>query len=398
MNAVRVAVVGLGGVAQSVHLPVLQRRRSEVDLVAVVEPSPSRLDDIAARYGVPPSGRFSTLSDLLEAVDDGLRVDAAILASPGDHAGDAGRLIVAGIRVLAEKPLSYSRAELNALEATLDECGRPAGDWLRIGYMKEHDRAVAELVTALSGRRVRALHIEVLHPADARQLAFARLLPPAEDVTVDLVPAIDRAARSVRSAIGEPEPHLRRLYEQVLLGSIVHDIALVRHLGLGLETVIDARRTGDGFPGSVTASGTTADGVPWTLSWHFIDTYPEYSEKVIVHHDEGTFELAFTTPYVLNYPTVLTVRAAGADLGSSRRDLSWPQEEAFDRELSVLLSLVTDTPLPGSSLDEARQDLTTAQRLWAACARSAGATPDPVSEAARASSRAARSSERTDDE
>ena len=64
----RVALIGLGGIAQSVHLPVIQRNRAEVDLAAVVELSPSRLTTFGERYGVPQEGRFTSLDALLGAI------------------------------------------------------------------------------------------------------------------------------------------------------------------------------------------------------------------------------------------------------------------------------------------------------------------------------------------
>ncbi|HMS37791.1 MAG TPA: Gfo/Idh/MocA family oxidoreductase, partial [Arachnia sp.] len=68
MTRPRIAVVGLGGIAQAVHLPVIQRRRRDVDLVALAELSPSRLATIAERYGVPEAGRFAGVAELVDAV------------------------------------------------------------------------------------------------------------------------------------------------------------------------------------------------------------------------------------------------------------------------------------------------------------------------------------------
>ena len=151
-----------------------------------------------------------------------------------------------------------------------------------------------------------------------------------------------------------------------------------------------AARTGGALPGGVVAQGTTrargADGgeaIPWHLGWHFIAHYPEYRERVVVHHDEGSIELEFATPYLLNAPTVLRVRSAGPDLGSAVARTTWPQEEAFERELYELVALARGRDAAGPGPAAARADLVTAQRLWRACAAGAGMAPDPDSEAGR---------------
>lgn len=377
----RLAIVGLGGIAQSVHLPVIQRCRADIDLVAAVELSPSRLATLADRHAIPTEGRFTSLEALLTAIDEGrLVVDAAIVATGGGHTDEALSLVRAGVRVLVEKPLGWNPADLDALESGLAELGLDAVDWLRIGYMKEHDPAVAAARTLLGDVTPREVHIEVLHPADQAQLHFARLEATAGDVDPFVLATLDeRAQRSIDDALGTDDPTLRKLWTNVILGSVIHDIALTRHLGLGLDRVLHARRVGDEFPGSVLAAGLTVDEVPWNLGWHFIADYPEYRERITVHHERGTVQLEFATPYILNAPTVLRTHEGGPEHRSQVTEQTWPQEEAFERQLRALLAMTRGDSVGGSSLPAARRDLTSAQALWRACAVSAGINTDPGS-------------------
>ena len=392
---VRVALAGLGVISQAVHLPLLRRNHRLVRLEALVELSPARLARHAELGGVPAHRRFTSVGALAEAIERGrIRVDCAILATSGSHVDDALALVRAGVRVLVEKPLALSHGELDRLQAGLERLGAEPDEWIRVGYMKEHDPAVARARALLDGLRPRHLGVEVLHPADAAQLRFARLDPPEGDADPasrdGLAARTDRAARQALGALADHDA-MRRLYTDVILGSIIHDIALTRALGLPLEDVTAAARTGGALPGSVVAQGTTrarrdgADGeaIPWHLGWHFIAHYPEYRERVVVHHDEGSIELEFATPYLLNTPTVLRVRSAGPDLGSVVARTAWPQEEAFERELYELVALARGRRAAGSGPVAARADLVTAQRLWRACAAGAGMAPDPDSEAGR---------------
>lgn len=370
MSRPRIALIGLGGISQSVHLPILQRRRADLELAALVELSPSRLADFGDRYGVAPEARFTSLDSLLAAVSAGTtHVDAAIVATGGGHTDEALALIEAGIHVLAEKPLGWSGNDLDALDAGLRAAGRDPQQWLRIGYMKEHDPAVAAARALLADVKVREVRVEVLHPADGAQLQFARLQPPAADVDPAALSALtERGQRSITEATDTGDDTLRKLWSNVVLGSVIHDIALTRHLGLGLAEVFHARRDGAQFPGSLIAAGRTTDGAAWNLGWHFIADYPQYRETVTIHHERGTVELEFATPYILNAPTICRVRATEPNLGSRVSEQTWPQEEAFERELEALLALASGQPAEGSSLREARLDLASAQLLWRACA------------------------------
>lgn len=374
MTAPRVALIGLGGIAQSVHLPLLQRNRADLELVALVELSASRLSAFGERYGVPTSGRFAGVEDLVQAISTGsIGVDAAILATGGGHTDEARALVGAGVRVLVEKPLGWSAEDLDALEADLIALDRAPHEWLRVGYMKEYDPAVEAAQQLLREVTPREVRVEVLHPADHVQLQFARLSPAPGDIEEsDAARLLERGQRSITEATQSEDATLRKLWSNVLLGSVIHDLALTRHLGLGLDKVIHAERIGSEFPGSVVAAGRTATAVPWNLSWHFIADYPEYRETITVHHERGSIQLDFATPYILNAPTVLRTWSGATLLGSQVCEQAWPQEEAFERELHALLAMTAGKPLEGSTLSHARCDLTAARALWSACAASAG--------------------------
>ena len=377
MTPVRVAVVGAGGIAQAVHLPLLQRNRDRAEIAALVDLSAHRRDVLGERYGIPEGSRFARVADLADAVRSGsLPLDAAILATSGLHCADAALLLGCGLAVLSEKPLAYSARELDELERAAARLGIDLAQRLRVGYMKEYDPAVAAAREHLVGSRVRAVTIEVLHPADGRQLDFARLLAPETDIAVDELRRLTRLFDAeTRATAGDVPDDLRRIFSSVLLGSVVHDIALLRHLGLPLETVTHASWSGGGFPGSVTASGTTAGGmVPWQLGWHFIAEYPEYRETITVHHETGTTTLVFPTPYLLNAPTRLVTDSVAHPLGHVVTETTWPQAEAFERELYALLAMSAGVPTSGSSVAEARADLRVAEEFLHVLSASTGST------------------------
>ena len=103
----RVAVVGVGGVAHWQHLPCLHALADEAQLVAIVDVDEEHLDKTAALYNVPH--RFKSVGELLHA---GLDLQAALVLTPPEHhAVPVIELLQAGLPVFCEKPLAYDLGE-----------------------------------------------------------------------------------------------------------------------------------------------------------------------------------------------------------------------------------------------------------------------------------------------
>lgn len=387
MSITHVAVIGLGAISQSVHLPLLRRNAESFVIAGLVDLSAARVADMADRYGVAAEFRFTSVDALIAAKQNGdVEVDAAILATTGSHAGDTLRLVRAGIRVLAEKPLAYSVAELDDLAAHAADAGIDLRDWVRVGYMKEYDEASRVAKALLAEVTLRAVSVQVMHPFDGAQLAYARLAAPAGDVSADSIRELTAAtAQIVDSAVGAELPgDLRTLYTNVVLGSIVHDIGLLRMLVGGLGQVSSAEHWGPKMPGSVHARGTLArDETPWTVDWHYIDAYPDYQETVTFHHETGSIELIFGVPYVTNLPTILRVTERHPELGIRVSESRWMQQEAFENELFALAALVRGERPDGAGVEESVADVQVGQRIIRALAFSKGIALDPSVEAAQ---------------
>ncbi|HSJ25878.1 MAG TPA: Gfo/Idh/MocA family oxidoreductase [Longimicrobiales bacterium] len=101
-DKLRVGLMGVGAIAQVVHLPVLARLEN-VDLVAVCDVDQPRAQAIAARFGIP---RVYTDDDDVFAADD---IDAIIICSPSHlHESQAIAGLQGGKHVLVEKPLALT--------------------------------------------------------------------------------------------------------------------------------------------------------------------------------------------------------------------------------------------------------------------------------------------------
>jgi predicted dehydrogenase len=372
---VRLGVIGLGTVAQAVHLPLLGRHRDRFQVTAVCDLSAELSAAVSERFGLGAAARCRSAAELL----DGGLVDAVLILTSGSHGAVAAAALERGLAVLCEKPLAYTLAEADELAAV---AGR-TGARLQLGYMKLYDpavrRAAAEL--ASSGHRLRAVEVTVLHPSGASQLEHAGLAAPPGDVPAAATAALlEQTGRLRDQALGPAAGDLGRLYTEVLLGSVVHDLAVVRLLAGGVERVEHADAWPDGAAESVAVDAVCPGGVRLGLRWHYLDRYPAYREEVRVHHEQGSIELVFPSPYLLHAPSVLTVTERDGDAAQERSSRS--TVEAFERELLAFHGLVTEGRPPAAGIAEGRADILTCQRIVRRLA--AGQDVGLAGEAARA--------------
>jgi len=361
--------VGLGAVAQAVHLPLLDRLGDRFEIAAIADLSASLVETIGERYRVPAANRFTTLDALL-AVE---AVDALLILTSGSH----GEAILAGldrgVAVFAEKPLAWTLAEADAIAARLAADPRCK---LQVGYMKLYDPAVVEgLVVAGDTERIgaiRSIEVCVLHPTGERQLAHTRLLPPAADVPAETIARLREEHDRLRSiALGPAAEQLGPLYTNVVLGSIVHELALIRAFA-GDPTEIDAVDvwSAERWPPSVAIAGRLGGDVRFAIRWHFLPEYPAYREEVRVVSERATIELEFPAPYLLHAPTDLRI----AELNDrGRRDTNYRSVvEAFEEELLAFHALIVDGLPPKAGTVEGRADIVTSQRIVARRASQTG--------------------------
>lgn len=376
-SPVRIAVVGAGTITQSVHLPALRRLTGALRLTAVCDLSPTRAARVAAEAGegVRP---FHDLETLLADTSE-QAPDAVLLATPGTHAEAARAALRAGKHVLAEKPLCLTVAEAEELAALAEERGRV----LQVGYMKLYDpvlpAAAEELARLDTPRTVR---VTVLHPADEPQVAHLRMGPPDTDVDTSVIEAAARyeAARTAE-ALGEGIPEeLGAYYREVLNGSVIHELSVLRGLGLGLPRTFDSARLWpwpvSGEPPCLLADGELPGGARLVLNWNWLPDHPEYGEEIAVLARDGRLRLDMAAPYLVDVRSRLHVERADQDgqaggLRSSARVLPG-YDTGFVRQLEAFAASVTEGAPVLSGAAGAAEDIRALQALLAALARAQG--------------------------
>ena len=363
-DRVRLGIAGLGAVAQAVHLPLIERLRDAFEIAAVADLSPALTDAIGDRYRVAAGRRSGTVEELIAAGG----IDALAVLTSGSHAPQVGAALGAGLPVFAEKPLAYTLAEMDAIDERLRGDAAPR---LMLGYMKLYDPAVMHGLAAAEERGYgppRAIEVTVLHPSGESQLDHARLLPPPTDIPSGVREALAEAGtRLQRDALGGAAGQaFGPLYTDIVLGSVVHELALVRAFA-GDPTGIDGLWVWpDGaWPPSLEMTGSLPAGRV-SIRWHHLPDYAAYRELIRVVYDAVTIELEFPSPYLLHRPTIL--RITSPDDGG-RLDEVWTSiDEAFETELLAFHAMVTEGRPPAAGAAEGRADIITCQRAIAALA------------------------------
>lgn len=106
MEKTNVAVIGLGGVSQIMHLPILHKMKN-AEIIAVCDSDQSKAKHVARKYSVKKY--FTDTGELLSDVPE---IDAVIVATTTDtHADISVRCLDAGKHVLVEKPIARNLKE-----------------------------------------------------------------------------------------------------------------------------------------------------------------------------------------------------------------------------------------------------------------------------------------------
>lgn len=112
MDKVKISIVGLGGITQITHLPVLSKME-DVEIVSVCDIDKAKARSIANKYNI------KNYSNNLEELFKNVETDLLIIASPTHiHKDNAITALEHGLHVLVEKPLARNYAEAKEIVDT----------------------------------------------------------------------------------------------------------------------------------------------------------------------------------------------------------------------------------------------------------------------------------------
>ena len=340
---VTVGLIGLGEVAQLMHLPLLADD-PRFAIAAITDVSPSLVDHIATRYGVPT--RHADAAALM--ADPAL--DAVFILTPDHlHADLLDRAIRAGKHVFIEKPACLTADQLRPI---LDIPQRD-GQVVFVGYMRRFSRPFLELKKRLPPlAEIRHVRIrDIIREAPFFVAQTRNIFRPADVPAALIAEGRSRTQAMLRAVMGEDCPPDALRGYQVLTGLSSHSFSAMRDL-LGPPR---------GCHYAVQHKGETVVAV--FDYGHFsalyeavIDDVSRFDAGIEVLTQRQHFRMNYDTPYIRNLPTRLEITTS-SDTDTGTEIIGPIYEDPFRIELGAFHdSIVTGAP-SRTTLSDSMQDL-----------------------------------------
>jgi predicted dehydrogenase len=344
MERVRVGVIGLGVVAQIIHLPILQALDDRFEIAAVCDVSPELLRLIGDEYRV--DRRFADAMELIALPD----LDAVfVLNSDEYHAECVIAAAQAGKHVLVEKPMCLTIADAEAIIRARDA----AGVRVMVAYMRRFAPAFVAAVEEVS-------QLGKINYARIRDIIGQNRLIIEQSSVVhrfdDIPEALrqdrgERAARMVAEAIGEAPADIRGAY-RFLLGLNSHDLSAMREL-LGFPRSVVAARHWNG--GRFITAILQYDGYCAVLETG-VDEQRRFDAHLEVYGVTRSIRVQYDSPYIRHLPTTLVVHETKGEAYEER--VTRPTfKDPYTLEIEYFHDVVTKGLQPKTTPEDFIEDL-----------------------------------------
>ena len=340
---IRVGLIGLGEVAQLMHLPLLADD-SRYRIEAVMDVAPSLVDHIAERYGVPR--RYQRAEDLLADAN----LDAVFILTPDHiHGRLLGQAMDADKHIFIEKPVCLTADELTPLLPRAESYRKT----IFVGYMRRFSRPFLELkkrmpaVDTVLHARVRDIICEgPFFIRQTRNVFYPKDVPQ---------PIIDEGRveteRLLRSVMGADATRDQLRAYQVLTGLSSHSFSAMREL-LGAPKGVHAARQQRGESISVLFDYGHFTAVYEAL----IHNVARFDAGIDILTDRQQFRVNYDTPYIRNLPSRLEI-IDSTDTETRTETFGPSYEDPFRIELDAFHDCVVNGAKAKTTLKDSVADL-----------------------------------------
>jgi predicted dehydrogenase len=344
LSKLRTGVIGLGEVAQIIHLPVLESLPDRFEITAVCDVSPSLVEHIGTRYGV--DARYTDASRMLaEAALDCVLV----LNSDEYHAECVIAALERDIHVLVEKPMCLSPREAEAIIAARDRSNAQ----VMVGYMRRFAPAFVEAKEQL-GDLGPISYVRVHDIIGQNRLIIdqtSTVFRP-DDIPQEMIDdKWERAAKLVHEALGEVPEELQWSY-RLLCGLGSHDLSAMRELIGTPRRVLAAHQWRKA--GFITAL-LEYDGFIVTYETG-VDNQLRFDAHIEIYGEAAQMRIQYDTPYVRHLPTtVITERTVGDTL---ERSVSRPHlKDPYTCEVEYFHDMIVGGTAPKTGPEDYLEDI-----------------------------------------
>jgi predicted dehydrogenase len=344
MTKAKVGVVGLGEIAQIIHLPILQAHADKFEIAAICDISQELLSALGERYYVPAEHRYTDYNELASQKD----LDAVfVLNSDEYHTDTALAAIGHGKHVLIEKPMCLTRKEAEAIIKARNE----AGVQVMVGYMRRYAPAFVQAAAHVHAlEKINYARVRDIIGQNAQFVEQSSVVLRPKDIPQEAMrDRAERAGRLVKAAIGDAPPQLVGTY-RLLCGLSSHDLSAMREL-LGMpKRVIAARQWGI----FLTA---LFDYESFTVTFETgIDHNRRFDAHIAVYGQSKEIRVQYDTPYIRHLPTQLFINETKGE-AFEERVIRPTFTDPYTVELLHFYEVVTHNVQPKTTAEDFLQDL-----------------------------------------
>ena len=337
-------MIGLGEVAQIIHLPILESLPERYELVAICDISPGLLKRMGDRYRVPKQYGDAAAMIATEELDCVL-----VLNSDEYHAECVVAALDRGMHVLVEKPMCLSPREAEEIIAARDRSGKV----VMVGYMRRFAPAFTEAVERLP--ELGSITYARVHDIIGQNALIidqtAHVDRPDDLPQAAIEDRWARGARLVREALGDVPEELAWTY-RLLCGLGSHDLSAMRELLGPPRGVAAARQWRKG--GFVVALLDYGD---FMVTYETgVDDQVRFDAHIEVYGETGSLRVQYDTPYVRHFPTTLIEERTVGD--AYERTVRRPHlKDPYTHELEYFHDVVTTGGTPKTSPEDYVADM-----------------------------------------
>ncbi|MBA2679789.1 MAG: Gfo/Idh/MocA family oxidoreductase [Ktedonobacteraceae bacterium] len=344
MTKVKIGLVGLGEVAQVIHLPILHMHSDLFEIAALCDLSQELLAALGERYNVPSERRYTDYHDIAHQAD----LDAILVLNSDEyHTDTALAALQQRKHVFIEKPMCLTRQEAEAIIRARDESGVQA----MVGYMRRYAPAFVQAAEYIGDlEKINYARVRDIIGQNAQFVDQSSVVLRPKDIPQEAMrDRTERARQLVHTAIGDAPEQLVSTY-RLLCGLSSHDLSAMREL-LGMpHSVIAARQWGRFL-------AALFEYEDFTVSFETgVDHNRRFDAHIQVYGETREIRVQYDTPYIRQLPTRLFLTDTQGET-FEEREIRPTFTDAYTLELQHFHQVVLSNTPPKTSAEDFLYDL-----------------------------------------
>ena len=345
---IKLGLVGLGEVAQLMHLPLLLDMQDKFKVQAVSDISESLLQHVKDRYSIPYA--FKDPNELITSE----KIDAVMILSPDIyHVRQAKLALESGKHVFLEKPAAIDPAELEELIAVH---AKYAGLTGMVGYVRRYSELFVKLKELLGTdrKKITLVRSRVIVNETGFYVNTTRPVFRPKDIPPEAGKVMrEEVLTHHRKVLGDGFTETKKNVYTYLSASGCHILSAVKEL--------------IGLPVSIKSAASANNGLHMVLTFDYGDfmcvfeevndqTVVQFDESIEIYQDDRRYHLKYDTPYIRHLPQTLEV--IDSSKTSTQTHTYGPcYSDMFGRELEYFYDCIISGKEPKTSFKDSLEDL-----------------------------------------